>query len=1407
MDDEVSREYGIDDIPAWADASPALRRLPKETMTILECICRGDNIDLGGTHPPNGLDVCEEIPSSMVAEVLQLVRSSSSPHAGLDVGLQPAWTLFEVCARLGQDNQLCQLRSAAQARLCQAVFKQEATLPEVLRLFRAGAEPLRRHLTSIAAIPANGDLGEPVAKRPRVEGLPGTPLHWVCRMAGRLEKLRVESYVEIARWLCQASPLALLLGDDHGRTPLEVLLDGNSSMGNSDASDRHPTIDPASPKLCAVCRVRGHDGKDCNSLGVGLPEVLVAISESLAVVVDRYPLRAAALLVSARPSTISNADTREAVPPLRAAALRARNIVLARSDGHGRSTVNARAVDGIDALLACVGVDGSVPLMAVAPNTVATALHAADALTSLAAAQARKRALDGLSVAASFHAGAADLGVARALLAESEAKRRHETSALETRVEKLEAELAAAQRRTEVLEAYSSLPPNMSPDSSVANGKEAAQKNKLAEVSVEAATCGARVISGLAIDASGGASSEASFVAQLRRQRLVDDHGGPGSMAELPAHVREGVAHLSKSLCAAVERLASDLYESECHFIYEVIQNAEDAHARGTITGTEQRGPPALSLRLGSCASTGFTSYFVSDNNEAGFTERDVAALCDISASSKTRVGPGEAIGCKGIGFKSVFTVSDRPHVLSRGFTFVFDVLGPLGKLGYVTPTWLDATAIEALPAEVRASHAAGRTVLFLPLRSPGFAEAIEREMGEFATRGRATMLFLKRLRRIELCRGPGIVPLLLHCRRGDVEGAIEEMFVVAEECSADGTNSVRAEHRYLLHRHCVGAAAELVIACPAAAGDTIAAAAGGMSAIAQAVGNEVVGSEASMAMGATEQIYCTLPVRGVGFGFALQCNRFDLVANRGDFHRGSAANKAIRDALPEAFAAACAARKEVAARALVLVGESVSDPFWRVAREGVLAALASVACVTTAAGPRQPSEILLRGRGDEAGPLAAVAALLPPELVLKACGRAFAAAEAVPDAATERLLRRLGAEDFGPVHLCKCLAFSCSPWPFGWVHEIWHAGGDAAPRAMRTLYAALGSVATGGVAEGNYVSVVLNMPSLPLFPLAAGATSKIPPSACLEDGGVHRCTCSSLPSRWQRALANAGALRLLPSALVGALDGPAVAFLDAAGVGEASSTELAKAALAVQLRLAAAPASLGPLHSALDEGLDFAVPKWCWSSLGVIRDLWLKRSRGASGGGSDAAPSEARRADAAMGLEDGLVQLGFCSSHEEAQRSVDGPGLRALLLAPCRDGKLRHPAGLRCHTVLGLAGILADDLAARVHAFLGIPCGSCDASGLVARGEAAHREVALEPWPDLEEGGGGGGASGAEAWREALLWEAFFVGGLGAQRLRPGTRAAGLGVQGGLHPRQRLLRMWLDVFALQRLTQRSQRT
>lgn len=63
---------------------------------------------------------------------------------------------------------------------------------------------------------------------------------------------------------------------------------------------------------------------------------------------------------------------------------------------------------------------------------------------------------------------------------------------------------------------------------------------------------------------------------------------------------------------------------------------------------------------------------FIVLNNERGFREKDVRAICDISKSTKGKGGAGY-IGQKGIGFKSVFRVSDYPEIHSNGYHFSLD--------------------------------------------------------------------------------------------------------------------------------------------------------------------------------------------------------------------------------------------------------------------------------------------------------------------------------------------------------------------------------------------------------------------------------------------------------------------------------------------------------------------------------------------------------------------------------------------------------------------------------------------------------------------------------------------------------------------------------------------------------------
>ncbi|KAL6970999.1 hypothetical protein U1Q18_030681 [Sarracenia purpurea var. burkii] len=73
-------------------------------------------------------------------------------------------------------------------------------------------------------------------------------------------------------------------------------------------------------------------------------------------------------------------------------------------------------------------------------------------------------------------------------------------------------------------------------------------------------------------------------------------------------------------------------------------------------------------------------------NNEQGFSAQNIRALCDVGNSTKKGSGAGY-IGKKGIGFKSVFRVTDAPEIHSNGFHVKFDISE--GQIGFVLPTVL----------------------------------------------------------------------------------------------------------------------------------------------------------------------------------------------------------------------------------------------------------------------------------------------------------------------------------------------------------------------------------------------------------------------------------------------------------------------------------------------------------------------------------------------------------------------------------------------------------------------------------------------------------------------------------------------------------------------------------------------
>jgi hypothetical protein len=111
---------------------------------------------------------------------------------------------------------------------------------------------------------------------------------------------------------------------------------------------------------------------------------------------------------------------------------------------------------------------------------------------------------------------------------------------------------------------------------------------------------------------------------------------------------REKEKQKSSDLDRALELISKELYGEKTHFVLELIQNAEDEEATGisfTIMENEIK---------------------VWNNGEA-FTPDDVEAICSV------RGGKRNKIGFFGIGFKSVFNITDRPQVISGRYNFAIE--------------------------------------------------------------------------------------------------------------------------------------------------------------------------------------------------------------------------------------------------------------------------------------------------------------------------------------------------------------------------------------------------------------------------------------------------------------------------------------------------------------------------------------------------------------------------------------------------------------------------------------------------------------------------------------------------------------------------------------------------------------
>lgn len=190
----------------------------------------------------------------------------------------------------------------------------------------------------------------------------------------------------------------------------------------------------------------------------------------------------------------------------------------------------------------------------------------------------------------------------------------------------------------------------------------------------------------------------------------------------------------SNTMANLLDTVSSDIYSDGIRFVFELIQNADDAaigndcHVFFDFAGT------ALAI----------------SHNGQPFSEADINSLTSAGESSKET--DQSKTGYKGIGFKSVFGKSRRVSIFSDGYQFRFDKDHHGKKLPWqIIPVWTEASELPVGVLNVIAEYYPVTTVIELPN-----ADELQSDLDEVLANGRI-LLFLRRVTHITV-RVAGVV-------------------------------------------------------------------------------------------------------------------------------------------------------------------------------------------------------------------------------------------------------------------------------------------------------------------------------------------------------------------------------------------------------------------------------------------------------------------------------------------------------------------------------------------------------------------------------------------------------------------------------------------------------------------------
>lgn len=151
------------------------------------------------------------------------------------------------------------------------------------------------------------------------------------------------------------------------------------------------------------------------------------------------------------------------------------------------------------------------------------------------------------------------------------------------------------------------------------------------------------------------------------------------TLEKIREEIEESIkTRLGEDFNNVLDKVTTQLFTEKSHFIMEITQNAEDEiRKRGNKDGTIRFYISTERIKI--------------EHNGKPFNDKDVNSICGVRSNKK----PNENyIGYMGIGFKSVFSITNKAQIFSDSFCFKFDE----GECPSHLPWFI--TPLEAKPSE-----------------------------------------------------------------------------------------------------------------------------------------------------------------------------------------------------------------------------------------------------------------------------------------------------------------------------------------------------------------------------------------------------------------------------------------------------------------------------------------------------------------------------------------------------------------------------------------------------------------------------------------------------------------------------------------------------------------------------------